>query len=303
MTQMQRFLIRFIILIFLQVKLSAQVIETTIAEDVLVKDDSLQEFNDDSLGFLNKTPLYFYYKSSLIYLNRLDTVSHYTFIQRNYSDQFLRIYNDKKILPASRIYAFTRNNRYYRSVNLGNRCFGFAEQIESGKMNLFCIDDLNSYGEVRTISQDANNSDYSNNLLVLDYDRRKYHSQNYLYFVSFDYNGQQLIPITPKELANQYLTVCPEAANYLKKVVGNPGSKTIRNLLAISFFASLFASIIAPYEINNEIAGENSKINYVHLYTCISGGAYLTYTIVHKKRIVKRQNMQEAVKMYNACVK
>lgn len=66
MTQMQRFIIRFIILIFLPLKLSAQVIETTIAEDVLVKDDSLQEFNDDSLGFLNKTPQYFYYKSSLI---------------------------------------------------------------------------------------------------------------------------------------------------------------------------------------------------------------------------------------------
>lgn len=303
MTQMQRFLIRFIILIFLPVKLSAQVIETTIAEDVLVKDDSLQEFNDDSLGFLNKTPQYFYYKSSLIYLNRLDTVSHYTFIQRNYSDQFLRIYNDKKILPASRIYAFTRNNRYYRSVNLGNRYFGFAEQIESGKMSLYCIDDLNSYGEVKTISQDGNNSDYSNYLLVMDYDRRKYRTESYQYYISFDFNDRQLIPVKPQELANQYMKVCPQASNYLKKIAGNTGSKTIRNLLAINFFTSLFASIIISNEINSTVGGENYKTNYAYIYTGISGVAYITYSLVHRKRIVKRENMQEAVKRYNACVK
>lgn len=170
-------------------------------------------------------------------------------------------------------------------------------------MNLFCMDDILSYGEVKAVSDDGKNPGYNNYLLVMDYNRSKYRSQSYLYFISFDYNKKELIPVKAKELAGQYMKECPQASDFLKRIVGNPGSKTLRNFLAINFFTALFTALIIPNEFNQAIGGLNNKTNYAYIYLSVSGGVYFTYSLLHKKRIVKRENMQQAVKMYNACVK
>jgi len=293
----------FILFILVTEKLMAQVIETPYANEILVKEDSIQGINDDSLGLMNEAPLYLYFKKTLIYLNELDTVTHYTYIQRNYSDQFLRLYNDEKILPASLIHSVYRDRRYYRSVSLGNRYYCFAEEIEKGKMNLFCIDDILLYGELRTYTLDPKHSDYNNNLLILDANRRKNTSGNYLYFISFDYDKNKLIPIDAKTLADNYLRACPQSYKYLKSYEISSEEKGLKQFLAVNFVASSFIYFIAKDDANVAIAGVSPKHNYFGYYVFLSAGGFFTDYFILKSKKPKRMNIQKAVQLYNECMR
>lgn len=225
------FFIILFILFFLTEHLSAQIISThnVADEKVLVSDSILMDQNSITGDVVTHTPLTIYFYNTLVFLNKYDTISHYTSIRRNYTEQFLEIYDSKKILPASRIYGFVRGNSLFRSASLGNQNYVFAKRIKSVKLNLFSADRLNSVSELEVVGNEQSGI-YHNRILVQDENRNKVSKNSIDYFFIITNKSDTLIPFSASRDVAERLSDNKEASKYVLGHIPKSGYKTTRIL-------------------------------------------------------------------------
>ncbi len=238
------FFIILFILFFLTGHLNAQIISThNVADEKMLVSDSILMDQDSITGdVVTHTPLTIYFYNTLVFLNKYDTISHYTSIRRNYTEQFLEIYDSKKILPASRIYGFVRGNSLFRSASLGNRNYVFAKRINSGKLNLFSADRLNSVSELEVVGAEQSGI-YHNRILVQDENRNKVSKNSIDYFFIITNKSDTLIPFSASRDVAERLNDNKEASKYVLEHIPKPGYKTTRILCRFLFISSVLANI------------------------------------------------------------
>jgi len=171
---------------------------------------------------------FIYYKPTTILLNLQDTVSRNAYWRRNFTDQFLETWSDERMYPASRIFGFIQDSIYFRSTTFDDYHI-FVPQLYRGRFNLYFTRYIQNLGEIRMVSNDANNPDYHNNMIVTGGVPRRY-ANEFTYFVTFPWDTLKMIPVTRKTLpkfANTYLRVYPEA---YKEAMKYDQSSTIRIL-------------------------------------------------------------------------
>jgi hypothetical protein len=159
------------------------------------------------------SPSFLDYKKAVIYQTPDAIVSDFAYLRRNFTDQFISVWqNPGRIYPASRIFAFTLEGKYYRSCCYDAKNYVFGEQIVKGKMNLYYCRKLpQDAGLIEFVSSDPGNQAYRNNMIVIDENRPRFENDFY-YFVSLSYDSLNPIPVKDfKVFADQYLKNSPDA--------------------------------------------------------------------------------------------
>ena len=159
------------------------------------------------------SPTFIDYKKAVIYQTPDAIVSDFAYLRRNFTDQFISVWqNPGRIYPASRIYAFTMDEKYYRSCRYDAKNYIFGEQIVKGKMNLYYCRKLpQDAGLIEFVSSDPGNQAYRNNMIVIDETRPRFEN-DYYYFVSLSHDSLNSIPVKDfKAFADQYLKSSPDA--------------------------------------------------------------------------------------------
>jgi hypothetical protein len=153
-----------------------------------------------------------YYKPATILLNLHDTISEIVYWRRNFTDQFLEVWSDSRMYPASMIFGFVQDSIYFRST-MDYDYHIFAPMIFKGPVSLYYTRYIQNLGEIRMISGDPKNPDYQNRMIVTGDVPRRY-ANEFTYFVTFPWDTLKMIPVTRKSLqkfANTYLRAYPEA--------------------------------------------------------------------------------------------
>jgi hypothetical protein len=187
------------------------------------------------------------YSPATIFLSHDDSLKEAAYLRENFTDQFISVWeNPSRIYPASLIYGFRQNGKYYRSCSFDARNHVFGELIVKGKMNLYYTRKLPQEGGiVEFISSDPKNSSYRNFMIVTYGDRVRY-ANDYYFFVTLESDSTQTIHLNNlKEFADNHLTGSPEAYQMMMKFA-KKRSTASRIIPPIIFMATIAAVIAAP---------------------------------------------------------
>jgi len=187
------------------------------------------------------------YSPATIFLSHDDSLKEAAYLRENFTDQFISVWeNPSRIYPASLIYGFRQNGKYYRSCSFDGRNHIFGEMIVKGKMNLYYTRKLPQEGGiVEFISSDPKNSSYRNFMIVTYGDRVRY-ANDYYFFVTLESDSTMAIPVKNfKDFADNHLANSPEAYKMMMKFA-KKRSTASRILPPVIFMATIAAVIAAP---------------------------------------------------------
>ncbi|MEI6900830.1 MAG: hypothetical protein WCL00_13205 [Bacteroidota bacterium] len=213
------------------------------------------------------TAPFIYYKHTLIYLNREDTISGWTYWRRNFTDQFLETWTTSRMYPASRIFGFIQDSIYFRSTMLDDYHI-FVPQIYRGNFNLYYTRPIHNLGQIRMISKDTIDHDYQNQMIITGDLPRRY-ANDYTYYVTFPWDTLKMVPVTRQSLsgfAKTYLRAYPDA--YKEAMLYE--RPEIQNILAYTLLPLAVASTAAFLIV------EGKPVYFIG----IGAGALLTYLSV-----------------------
>ncbi len=300
------FLICIFISIFLSLPCKSQII-TRHSDSQLVNDSSSFSFDEDSVtnNVMTTTSAVIYYYNTLVYLTPYDTISHSTHIQRYFKDQLLEIYDEDKVLPASKIYGFRQKGNYYRSAALGNRTYVFAKRITSGKkMNLFSADRILAANELDVTGHDEQtNSGYANTMLVLDEDRKKIKKSDIDYFFTIPGTYDELQLLTPDKATVEKLQSCKPAADYLTKFAFPKRYKAIRISTRFLFISSVIVNVFFYNDLVHNPNYKNQSVFHDPLRSVMiySGVAFLSTLFLPKTNKYTEKEIMKTVALFNSC--
>lgn len=153
------------------------------------------------------------YRKAVIWNSPGDSVIDYAYIRKNFTDQFVSVWNHpRRLYPASRIYAINMDGKHYRAVKVSEQNFVFAEQMVDGDMDLYVyrkIPQLN--GWIEFVGHDTTGKIYHNNMII-EKDKTRSKEEYFGYFYSI--GNDTLKPVSVKTLktfAENQLGETPEA--------------------------------------------------------------------------------------------
>lgn len=270
------------------------------ADSTTAQDSVLFKKTDSESSVLTQPLLFRDFRSTVVYLNERDSVTHYTYIQRYFTDQFLEIYDSEKILPASRINGFYRDGKYFRAAKVSENNYVFAERNINGYITLYSCDRIYSIGEIDYRSDDTRNPIYQNRQLVLDADRRKIKSQNYDYFITLDFNSAEILPVDIYSFGDTYLKPCKEAYNYYNMHCLRKQDKRTQSVSGAIFGISTVLLFVLSTPGRSTIEENNALNSFgLPLLALSSGVVYLSYSIKNKSRRLTKEHFMKAVTLYN----
>ncbi len=259
-------------------------------------------FNAISNPAINTLDIPNYY-NTFIQLSATDTVRHNTATHFNFTDPFLQLANSEKILPASRIYGFLQNQKYYRSASVRHRAFVFAKQIAKGQMSLYMAKNklYNTAAELDMRGGD----NYQNTMLIQD-QRTSLSRYNNFYFINSVQDTTQLKLINPKNFADTYLRKSPKAYRLMKRYEGR--GKLTEQILAGILFTSGISYLIMRDEANSYFAkifnqDRVAPNNYIGGIFLGSAVMYLTWKIAFGQKKLTPERFKEVIDIYNNDVK
>jgi hypothetical protein len=187
------------------------------------------------------------YSPATIFLSPDDSLKEAAHLRENFTDQFISVWeNPSRIYPASLIYGFKQNGKYYRSCSFDGRNHVFGEMIVKGKINLYYTRKLpQEAGIIEFVSSDPKNSSYRN-FMIVTYDDRVRYSNDFYYFVTLESDSTMAIPVQNfKDFADYHLADSPEAYEMMMKFT-KKRSTASRILPPIIVMATIAAVIAAP---------------------------------------------------------
>jgi hypothetical protein len=168
------------------------------------------------------------YRQAVIWNTPADSICDYAYIRKNFTDQMVSVWkNPKHLYPASRVYAVTIEDKYYRSAKISEANYVFAEKIVSGEMDLYIYRKIPQFnGWIEYVGQDANGNVYHNNMIIENENGRS--KKDYFgYFISI--NSDVLLPVSAKTLqafSDTYLLETPAAKAITMKFTGKNMNKS-----------------------------------------------------------------------------
>lgn len=167
------------------------------------------------------------YKQAVIWNTPNDSVCDYAYIRKNFTDQMVSVWNNPNHLyPASRVYAVTIDDKYYRAVKISESNYVFAEKIVSGEMDLYMYRKIPQFnGWIEYIGQDEYGNVYHNNMIIENENGRS-KKDYFSYFISL--NSDTLHPVSSSTLntfSDTYLNETPDAKTIATKFTGKNGNK------------------------------------------------------------------------------
>jgi hypothetical protein len=259
----------------------------------------------DTVRYVNPNPDLFreefiICRSAKVFLFANETVNEMVSLRKNFTDQFLQLCTSTRILPASKIWGFNLDNKYYRSGHTFDNNYVFAERIVTGKMSLFyCRNIPNNYGEIELISSDPNASGYTNRMIVEDVDSKRYKS-DFSYFLSLQTDSAKMIWVNNNNIgtvANEYFINSPaaykDAMQYVKK------NRWAERLTLTVGVASYLLSVFDFQRGGIILFHYQSPLLYVSL---ASIGTYIYIRVKNKHRYLNPDNMARIVSKYNGQV-
>jgi hypothetical protein len=238
------------------------------------------------------------YKQTSIWLDYRQKMEENTYPRLNFMDQYLETWNDRKIFPASLIFAFSQDGKYYRSANPYKDRYVFAEKLISGYMNLYAADKPLIEGEMDVMSLDANHPDYKNRMFVENSERKKIKKSDYFYFITFGFDSMQLKEVNLESFDNQYLKLCQPASDYFRKNYGKSksGLKKPANIFLGSFLLVWSAvSVLDRGSPQFEPLHKGAPIFFIAM------GALITINLIPSKNEFDKSKMIKTIALYNGC--
>jgi len=237
------------------------------------------------------------YKPATIFLKPDHIVKEQVYLRKNFTDQMLEVAYEEKYLPASRIYGFIMDNKYYRSGYLYLDYYVFAELLLQGKMSLYyCRKFPNVTAELDIISMDPANREYRNRMIVED-DQLARYKNDFHYFITMSTDTSKMIYIDDYDnFATDYLKACPTAYEMSKELNTKRKYKWERSfaISAVSYVISL-----------NHLQGTEPKVfNVRSPFLYVSGISFgiATYQFFKSREWYPDLNlMYKIVDTYNQC--
>jgi hypothetical protein len=256
----------------------------------------------DTVRFINPNPDLFreefiICKPAKVFLFYDTPAKEMVYLRRNFTDQFLQVCDSRKILPASNIWGFNLDNKYFRSGHTFNRNYVFAERIATGKMSLFyCRNMPNTFGEIELMSTDPKHPDYTNRMIIEDPDSKRY-KNDFSYFISPWADSAKMILVNNKnvgDVAKQYLKDSPEAyKDAMHYVQRNRLWEGITLTTAVTAYAISLLNFggtgLTPFNYENPLL-------YVSL---ASLGTYIYLRVKGKNRYLSPNDMIRIISKYN----
>ncbi|MDP4281080.1 MAG: hypothetical protein Q8867_02920 [Bacteroidota bacterium] len=216
------------------------------------------------------TGLLIYYKPATIFLNREDTISETVYWRRNFTDQFLETWSTSRMYPASKIFGFIQDSIFYRSV-VNDDYHIFVPQIYKGPISLYYTRYIQNLGEVRMVSNDGNNPDYHNNMIITGNVPRRY-ANEFTYFVTFPWDTLKMIPVTRKNIArfaDTYLRAYPDAYKEAMKYRQSKTNKILNyTLLPVAAAGTATFLLVSGNPVYFVGIGIGALVTYVTIKIC-----------------------------------
>lgn len=283
-------------------KLKAQIKSIHAPQPIEITDSLFVTFHQDTVSgsSVTENDITTYFYKTLVFLSPFDTISYYTHISRYYKDQFLELYNDRKIFPASRIYGFIQAGKFYRTAHPGNRNHVFAERLINDKMSLFAADRFIAEGELDVIgTSDSGNTIYNNTQLILDENRKKTNSYDKDYFVTVKAKTDSLILFDKNSEVLSIVKPCKPAYNYYMKFREDRYKEAI-STTGWLFVGTMFANFLfnTRFTIYDK---ETGKLVPLGVLAIATGVTFVTLKIVLKVPDYDKEKKMKTVALYNEC--
>ncbi|MEI6765129.1 MAG: hypothetical protein WCM76_05765 [Bacteroidota bacterium] len=221
------------------------------------------------------------------------------FLMKNFTDQLLQICSTNSVLPASSIWGYRRNGKYYRSATPFGNIHVFAERIVKGELSLYYCRALPSdYDELRVIAKDPNHPDYHNTMIDESAFSGRY-KNDYYYFISPASDSSQMIPVTNKNIdsvAEKYLKNSPTAYNDALNFDQKKKAKIAGRVLLPVGLASYTISLLNLAGPGMVIINLTNPFFYIGV---ISLGVYAYLRITYKERYLHPNDMIRIISNYN----
>ena len=221
-------------------------------------------------------------------------------LRRNFTDQILQTCPGPKFYPASRIWGFNQDNKYYRSGNTFDKNYVFAERVVTGKLSLFyCRNVPNNIGEIELRGTDSDGEPYRNRMIIEDVNTKRYQN-DFSYFLSPLMDSTQMILVNNSnigDVAKKYLRdsrpAYQDAMQYTKK---NRIWEKIIFVSGVTFYIVSFM---------DKSSGRYNPINYKNPFfylSLASIGTYIYIRVKNKHRYLSPNNMIRIISKYNGQV-
>jgi hypothetical protein len=238
-------------------------------------------------------------KKTNVFIRSDSVVQEITYLRRNFTDQFLEICATSQLIPASRIYGFSLDNKFYRSAHTHDYCYVFAERIVKGNTSLYyCRNIPMENGLIEYVSSDSKNPGYTNKMIVEEETPKRY-ANDFSYFITPKIDTTKMIYVTNKnigEIAKTYFSDCKpaynDAINYSQKK-----STAQKITLPIAFVGLSYLWIINknPYYKSTNIKTAILSVSMVSIVT------YMYCRIKAKNRYLHPNDMIRIITKYNNC--
>lgn len=236
-------------------------------------------------------PAFIDYLDAEVYTSPDDSMSAKCYLRRNFTDQYLSVWEHPgRIYPASLIFGFRQNGSYYRACRMDAMNSVFGEQIVKGRMSLYYCRKLpQEAGLIEFVSSDPGNQSYRNFMIIQDQNKARY-ANDFYYFVTLATDSLNPVPVNNfPDFADKFLKDSPGAYREMMKY------GTRKTLLQKAMFPALAVTTGIMVMASGSI-GKSMLITAPF----IAGG--LTYSILHKKMGSRRPDpnaMARIIEMYN----
>jgi len=236
-------------------------------------------------------PAFIDYTDAIIYLSPEESINELAYLRTNFTDQFISVWeNPGRIYPASRIFAFSQESRYFRACRFDEQNAVFGQRIVKGEMNLYCCrkQPLEA-GLTEFITTDPNNQGYRN-FMINRYEGRARFANDFYYFIVMENDSVNPVPVKDiVDFANNYLFDSPEAYAMMMKF---DKKKTM--------FRKLVAPVIVGVIGLATISAGSLRTGLLISSPFIAGG--MIYFLLNRDKKGKRpspEKMMEIVRLYN----
>ncbi len=240
-------------------------------------------------------PAFIDYLPATLFLSPDDSLDANAFMRRNFTDQFVSLWEyPGRLYPASRVFAFRQEGKYYRACRIDARNSVFGELVVKGKMSLYYARRLpQEAGLVEFITTDPNSSGYRN-FMIVQYEDRKRFEADYYYFVTFEDDSLQCIPVKDyADFAERYLKNAPGAHKMMMEFAARRGGA-----------AKVAAPLIAAGVVTATLFTSSLQAGLLVSAPFIAGG--MGYAIWRKKKGYAKPDPEEmagVIRAYNSVYK
>ena len=267
-----------------------------------IKSDSIPDTNKLNLRYVNPTPdlsneQFIDCERAKVFLYSDSSINDIVYLRKNFTDQFLQVCYSSRMYPASRIWGYNMNGKYYRAGHTYDINYVFAERILTGAYSVYYTRNLpNIYGEIELISADPDNPDYRNRMIVEDAQSRRF-KNDYSYFISPSSDSTKMILVNNKNIksvAKDHLVDCPLA--YKDAMRFHNRYRLVQNITLPLGVCSYLISFLNFGGTGVKPFNYESPFLYVGL---ASIGTYIYYRIKAKNKYLHPNDMIRIFGTYN----